>query len=697
MKRRTRLVGRASRAVAASVSCLTSLGGAAEAESDPCDFVSSGASSFSFAQVERCYQSVPFEPTDLANILAVIEQHRSFSDLAEAYDARVHWHEALAALAHDYPNDAAMHDALKREHHDFRNVHVSYFPPQCYTALLIGFTPLEFGSTVRVGAEGEQQIIFVESTLLAEPYLQGTGIDANALVGQRVVSINGVPVLDYFRAYTELLKIHVDAGGGLNGVLASDNYSLRLNGGGDYLPENAADEYVLESIDGTRSNVTLPWLYVPRSAVQPASALPLTQSSEAFAQLCRPGLEVASGAGAILPSSLAEPFGIDSEREDLVQRLRASAQGRAKPAAGAPAQVSRLDSAAPGAGSGSVAPAAYYEVPPERLGQDTLVIVPLTRNAVVLEYDEHVTALQLRDTNAWVDVARQGIEYACENSDRLIVDLRGNTGGNDTTIRWLHHYLFPERGQLVEAGLLPLRLRNDRPVFNELLINAARLMAEYAPGLGLDPCELNFTPGCMTDVETGEPLIGDADWFIVPSVVERRGAAPVSLSRMVGVWNVGNPEFDSASCAGRFQGDDLVFVVDGRNASGGYFLPASFAGEGVIVNTGGFLGEPMAMGRALSGASLSVTDFASLRASIEAAAPADIQFEHPLLAFERPVNARMEMLGVYRKDRVTLHIDDRVEADLHVNVWTDLPGSEGFVYERVLEAVDQAAAARRPE
>jgi hypothetical protein len=674
---------------ALSVLCLASL--ARAAEGDPCDFVSSGATSFSFEQVKRCYESVPFEPADLTNILGVIEQHRSFSDLAEAYDARVHWRAALAALAHDHANDAAMHDALKREHHEFRNVHVSYFPPSCYSATVIGFTPFEFGSTVRDGAEGDEQIIFVESTLLGAQYLQGTGVDASALIGQRVVSINGVPVLDYFRAYADDLKIHVDAGGALNGVLASDNYSLRLNGGGDYLPDRLADEYVLETIDGQRSSVTLPWLYIPRVSVQPASALPLTQSTEEFVRLCRPEVALSSTGAVIQPSAFAQPFSVEEEREDLVRRLRASAPQPTQLAAPLPSSGLR---AAPSAGSDPAAPTAYYEVPPDRLGQDIEVIVPLTTNAVVLQYDGHVTALQLRDTNAWIDVARQGIEYACQNSDRLIVDLRGNTGGNDTTIRWLHHYLFPEAGQLVPAGLLPVRLRNDNPVFDELLFNSARFMAEYAPGLGLDRCALFFTPGCMTDVDTGEPLIAAPDWFATPSVVERRGAEPVSLSRLVAVLNVGDPEFDSASCAGRFQGDDLVLLTDGRNASGGYFLPASFAGEGVIVNAGGFLGEPMAMGRARSGASFPVTQFASIPADVEAATEGAIAFEHELLAFQRPVNARMEMLGVYRKDGVTLHIDDPVEADLHVNVWTDLPGSDGFVYERVLDAVDQTAATR---
>jgi hypothetical protein len=81
-------------------------------------------------------------------------------------------------------------------------------------------------------------------------------------------------------------------------------------------------------------------------------------------------------------------------------------------------------------------------------------------------------------------------------------------------------------------------------------------------------------------------------------VVEERGGVALSLSRFVSLPNIGDPEFDSASCAGRFQGDDLVFITDGSNASGGYFLPASFKGEGVIVSVGGVVGEPMATGGA---------------------------------------------------------------------------------------------------
>jgi hypothetical protein len=37
------------------------------------------------------------------------------------------------------------------------------------------------------------------------------------------------------------------------------------------------------------------------------------------------------------------------------------------------------------------------------------------------------------------------------------------------------------------------------------------------------------------------------------AVVEERGGQPVSLSRQVGVWNVNDPEFDSASCGQLWQ------------------------------------------------------------------------------------------------------------------------------------------------
>lgn len=662
-------------------------------EPDPCDFRASPVPAFSHEQVTACYRRVPFEPADLANIVQLVAQHRSFSDLGEIYDERVHWRQALAALddpstEEDYPNDMALHDALKREHQRFRNAHVSYQPPACYWRMLNAVVPLDFGSTRRGAGRFAEQIVFVEGAGLVELYRQATGIDLGGLIGQRVVSINGVPVLDYFRAYTEDLKSHEDPGGGLNGVLTAVTYSLRLNGPFDFVPERPADEYVFESVSGERRALQLPWVFVPSSLLLGDLAVPLTASTEEFVELCRlgpPEAPPADGEAALSRAARGiAPLAVDRERQLAVESLRATRTTVAP----APAAVA---GAVPSSRRPEQ-PTSFYEVPPEQLGQGIELIIPLTNNAAVRQYDGHVTALQLLDTVGWIDVARQGIDYACEHSDRLIVDLRNNGGGNDTVIRWLHHYLFPEQGQLVRGGLLPFRVRNDVPALNETLFNWARFMAEYAPELGVEPCALFLTPGCLTDPATGAPLAAGYDWFAQPSVVEQRAGAQLSLSRFVGLPNIGDPEFDSASCAGRFQGDDLVFITDGSNASGGYFLPASFVGEGVIVSVGGYVGEPMAMGRARGGATFPGGTWAPVAEAIEQVTEGAIHFEHELASFTRPVGTQMEMLGIYRRNRRQLHLEHPVGADLHVDVWSDLPGSEGFVFQRVLDAVDARAS-----
>jgi hypothetical protein len=164
------------------------------------------------------------------------------------------------------------------------------------------------------------------------------------------------------------------------------------------------------------------------------------------------------------------------------------------------------------------------------------------------------------------------------------------------------------------------------------------------------------------------------------------------LSRYVGLPNIGDPEFDAASCAGRFQGNDLIFITDGTNASGGYFLPASFQGEGVIVGVGGYVDEPMAMGRARGGATVPASFLANIAQALPLLTEGELTFQNDLVGFTRPVDSLMEMAGIYRKNGRSLHIDHPIGADLHVNVWTNLPGSEGFVYERVLEAVDATDA-----
>jgi hypothetical protein len=669
-------------ASALTLACATFATGARAADlvaADPCDFASSGQSVFPYAQVMQCFEQIPFSRTDLHEITEVVAQARSFSDLSELYDARVHWRRALAALDEpgvSFPNDLAMHMALLAEHKRFRNLHVSYWPPGCYWRMLTAFLPLDFGSTLRQVGRHTEQILFVESPLQAEAYQQATGIDVQALVGQRVLSVNGVPALDYFRRYVEQIKTHEDAGGGLNGVLSGSEYSVRFAAQRAFVPDRPAEEFVFEAIDGTRRSVELPWLFGLSSLFLGTRAYAPTASSEEFVALCQEGPPPLQG---FLSDAgpTAAPF--------------SPAGLRAQPAEPELMPELRRRRRAPSAAS------SYFEVPAERLGQDIVEVIPASGSARVVQYHGDVTALQLRNTNGWVDVARRGVEYACENSTRLILDLRSNSGGADTVIRWLHHYLFPADGTLVAAGMLALRLRNDSAAFDEILRNNALYAASVLPQIDPDAgaCELLFTPGCFVDPRSNTPLGRESfDWFLSPRVHEWRGGRLVSLSRQFALPDMDAPVFDEASCAGRFAGDDLVLITNGSNSSGGYFLPAAFKGDGVIVSTGGFVGEPMAMGRARGGATQRGSQWAETAHAIATDSAGQIRYEQPILAFRRPVDSMMEMLGAYREDGRTLHLEAPVEADLHVDVWTTLPGSEGFVYERVLQAVDESAGER---
>jgi hypothetical protein len=328
----------------------------------------------------------------------------------------------------------------------------------------------------------------------------------------------------------------------------------------------------------------------------------------------------------------------------------------------------------------------FYEVPPELLNKDIREVIPWTGSARVVQYGTDVTSLRLANTVGWIDLAREGIEYACQNSERLIIDLRRNNGGNDTVIEWLHRYLFPEVLIPSEAGKLIERIRNDNAGLNEFLYNSALFDYLFTPNGPY--CQIGFSPGCLVDPTTGKTFPVDGfRWYLAPSIEELRGSKNISLTREMGLPYADNPTFDSASCAGRFSGDNLVFLTDGCNASGGYFLPAAFKGKGVIVTMGGLVDEDMAMGRARGGATLSISSFGIAAILMEQLSQGTITFQNEPMLFSRQVDSNIEAAAAYHKDRSALHINDPIGPDIYLDVWSDSPETDGYVYGRVLEAL----------
>ncbi len=175
--------------------------------------------------------------------------------------------------------------------------------------------------------------------------------------------------------------------------------------------------------------------------------------------------------------------------------------------------------------------------------------------------------------------------------------------------------------------------------------------------------------------------------------MEERGGVELTLSRQFAILgfqqNFFNPDFTPASCAGRFKGDDLIFLTDGLNKSGTYVLPAAFKGESVIVTMGGFVGERMPMGIATGGAGADASQWAHAAAQLRSWG-VPVGFEY--VQFERQVESQMEMWAHYRNDnRTILNADDPVKPDLRLELWSDSPETDGYVYGRLLKAVDAAA------
>jgi hypothetical protein len=150
---------------------------------------------------------VPFIRSDLEQIVGVLLENREFSDLSELYDERYGWKNNLHTLLEsDFRNDFEMHDALRAEHVAMQNPHISYIGPACYNELLSAFIPFDFGSATwpegKADPESGNQIIFIEGAPFSPNlYQRHTGIDPEEYVGLRVMKIDNVPALKFFREY----------------------------------------------------------------------------------------------------------------------------------------------------------------------------------------------------------------------------------------------------------------------------------------------------------------------------------------------------------------------------------------------------------------------------------------------------------------------------------------------------------------
>lgn len=643
---------------------------------DPCDFTAAFA--FDRDQVLACYRSVPFCPeggagpscdrdAQVTHLRAAIE---GFSDLRNIYDATGHWRAKLDAVAKaDFKSDFDFWQAMGGVMASFKNPHWSYAGPACFEQTLFALIPLEFGSMMAAIGGKQQQIVYLRDpySFFTDLYLTATGIDVAPYTGQRVVTINGQPALEFLRLWARD-GLHWDSDDGINLMvnLLYQGYTLR-SGSFNALPESRSVTLQLETKTGMRTKVELPWAFIPFTAL--GFPGPLPASTTEFRELCYAPAQQTAAASKAAPGPRVprEPVAYDErlrQRRSWIDALAAM-----RPAGSVVAATS--------------APPGYSEVPPELQGKGVVEVLPLRDGARTVAYGRDTVAIQLRGDflEPWQDEFQLGARFACEQADRLIVDLRSNGGGYLRRSQWLAHYLNPSLPVIPDA-VFGLRQLATSPALNEL-----RTVSEVLVSLGYDRCTAGYEPACFVSVTSGRTVL-DPRWF-ANITREQRGNSIEALTPLVTYRSIVPFERPVIPCPGKFTGKNLVVLLNGFNASAAFFSPELLQGVGTLVVAGGFAGEPMQVGGARGGPVVPTSVYQVDADFLHSATGIPIYQRLPDLP--RPVSFRIEYDALYKPDLKRLYADTLSYGDLQVPFWSTSQETDGAAYRTVVSAVERRA------
>ena len=282
------------------------------ADVSDCDFKTpydAGAAILNYEGVMTCFNTVDYVAADVTDAVEVLNASRNRSPLRNNYDAINGWKSSLITLEDGtYSSDFELQNALVLDHWAHENGHYFYLAPRCYSNIVNAFIPIDFGSMVHKG----EQIVYIDGIpglpdSVLSAYQNEVGFPLADLVGMRITTINGIDALEYLKDQANTnLTYDENEGSVLNLFFNELTYSIRR--ASTILPTDS--EVVLEVVSKSgkiTQSITLPWkFYFRRGDIEISNEL-LTDSNEAFEQLCReqnPLLNLPEGAE-LSPESLS--------------------------------------------------------------------------------------------------------------------------------------------------------------------------------------------------------------------------------------------------------------------------------------------------------------------------------------------------------------------------------------------------------
>jgi len=643
---------------------------------DSCDFTTSLA--FGFDQVMRCFKSVPFCPdkanpatcdrdAQVAHLRAAID---GLSNLRHTYDATAGWRHQLDVIANrKYRTDYDLFVDVSNFMRSFHNPHFSHYGPACFEESMWALVPLELGSALTKIGGSRRQIVYLREPVpyWSDLYIDATGIDVNAYTGQRVVSLNGEPPLQFLRRWVRTgLARDDDDGSNLMSVFDAQGYTLR---GGSYnvLPESRSITLTLEDRAGKRTRLELPWVFASPGTLYGYPS-PATSSNAEFRAQCFAPAAASATLQKAAPAEfrLREPVAID---EGLAKRR---------------ALIDAIDTRATTSAFAArhATPTDFSEVPPAKRNIDITEILPLADGARTVAYTDDTIAVQLRDNFSadWDDEFAAGASYACDHADRLIVDMRSNVGGLVSRVFSLARYLNATAPAFPDS-VLALSELSASATLNEL-----RRLSEPLASLGFEPCFSGLEAACYTTVPQGQALT-DPHWYR-RAIPERRGRRIELVTPRVVRSNTLPPADRAIPCPGKFVGKNLIVLVNGINGSAAYFSPLMLKTVGTVVVQGGFWNEPMVLGTSRGGPVEHTYDFQLLADFLRDVTGENV--EHRLPDLPRPIDFRIEWEALYTPDR-QLSAEHPSYGDLQVPFWSNSRDTDGAAYRTVVSAVERKA------